>query len=122
MTNYFMVAGSRHWDLDPGIVLDTMLVHCDGGETMLDGACPTGLDPIAYKIWTEIFGFPSQRFPADWQQFGKRAAFLRDMQMIGKRPKFLLAFPLSGEENKGTKLAIKLARDADIRVIEVPGG
>lgn len=119
MTGYFMVAGSRHWNLDPNIVLITLLEHCDGGETMLDGACPTGLDPIAHQIWTGTFGFPSERYPADWQRHGKRAAYIRDMEMINKHPKFLLAFPLQGEENKGTKLAIKLATEANITVFEV---
>lgn len=87
----------------------------------MHGDCRTGLDPIAENIWRGIFSFSVERYPADWQQFGKRASFLRDMQMIDKQPKFLLAFPLHGEENKGTKLAIKLAHEADIRVIEVRG-
>lgn len=116
----FMVTGSRYWtDIDT--VLNALLVNCEAGDTMLNGACPTGADEVSDRIWTKIFDFPIKKFPADWARFGKRASFIRNSDMVKHRPAFCLAFPLKGYENRGTKMTMELAKKSGIPVIEIPG-
>lgn len=61
-------------------------------------------------------------FPANWEQHGKRAGFLRNKQMIEEfQPDVVLAFsehPIT----KGTAHTVRLAREADIPVYVIGHG
>lgn len=119
MTDLFMITGSRHWT-DKFLILDALLRHCDGGETMLNGNCPLGgADKISYDIWHGMFKFPVRLFTPDTARFGKQAFAIRNQDMVNCSPKFCLAFPMRGEPNKGTLMTMKFARTANIPVIEV---
>ena len=39
-----------------------------------------GADLIAYKLFSKA-GLPIKMYPADWDQYGKRAGFIRNTQM-----------------------------------------
>jgi hypothetical protein len=55
--------------------------------------------------------------PAEWAKFGKKAGFIRNEKMlsIGK-PDLVVAFP----GGVGTAMMVRLAKQAGVRVIEVP--
>lgn len=112
-----MITGSRYFPEDKNLVIfDRMLEHCAPDMIMLSGACPTGADHIAERVWGEVFELPIERFPAQFEIFGKRGAYLRTRTMVEKQPLFCLAFPMRGKENKGTNLAIREAEKENIKV------
>ena len=83
--------------------------------TVIDGAAK-GADTqgnlAAYHL-----GMRTQRFPANWQKYGKAAGPIRNQQMlIEGKPDFVLAFHNSIETSKGTKDMVNRARKAGIPV------
>ena len=96
---------------------DTVLVHgaARGADTLLSEAAQS------VKIRTEAH-------PADWNQHGKRAGFLRNHHMVGLGADYMLAFPLhtredsaAGKGSKGTWMAVELAGKASVPVFVVWG-
>ncbi|MGW0245098.1 SLOG family protein [Nocardia goodfellowii] len=84
------------------------------------GDCPRGADRIA-RNWCASFAgiyVEEQRRPADWNQHGKAAGFIRNTGMVHEHPKpdVCLAF-LSGP-SRGTRHCIGEAEKAGIPVIK----
>jgi len=116
-----VVCGSRAWP-DPVKVaheLNTLYLQ-HGPFVLVHGACGTGADFAAHR-WHETagrdLGCTEVRYPADWEQFGKRAGPIRNKQMIEAGADLVLAFPLPG--GKGTQNTMDLARAAGIPVQEI---
>lgn len=99
-----LVTGSRDWD-DEDVVWDalldtwhdaTQIVGLDHLLIVVHGACPRGADQMAHR-WAQ-----SQRFhgesvrpelhPANWEQHGKRAGFLRNQAMVDLGADICLGF------------------------------
>ncbi len=61
-------------------------------DTLIHGAAP-GADSIA-EMWADERGVKVERFPADWERYGRAAGPIRNFQMLfhGK-PDFVVAFP-----------------------------
>lgn len=117
-----LVTGSRAWP-DPVRVAHelTQLYLQHGPYTLIHGACATGADAAAHH-WYETAGMDlgciEVRYPADWQQFGKRAGPIRNEKMIREAGAALvLAFPLF--DSRGTWHTINLAEEAGIPVRRV---
>jgi SLOG family YspA-like protein len=53
--------------------------------------------------------------PALWDRYGKSAGYRRNVEMLRHNPDVVLAFP----GQKGTAMMIKLAKEANVRVIEI---
>jgi hypothetical protein len=113
-----IVTGSRAWP-DPLAVaheLNTLYLQ-HGPYVLVHGACATGADAAAAH-WMEAagrdLGVTEVRFPADWEQYGKRAGPLRNEQMVKAGADLVLAFPLPG--GSGTQHTVSLARLAEIEV------
>lgn len=79
---------------------------------IVSGACPTGADYYGEQYAKER-GFSLRRFPADWQQYGKRAGAVRNRQMA-QYGDALIAF--WDGKSKGTKIMIDEAQTAGIVV------
>ena len=79
---------------------------------IVSGACPTGADYLGEKYAAER-GFSVRLFPADWQQYGRRAGAVRNRQMA-QYGNALIAF--WDGKSKGTKIMIDEARAAGIIV------
>jgi hypothetical protein len=116
------VAGSRAWP-DPGRVYAELsqLYLQHGPYTLIHGACATGADAHAHH-WCEVagaaLGVIEVQYPADWQQFGKRAGPIRNEKMIREAgAELVLAFPLL--DSRGTWHTIELAKKAGIQVKKV---
>lgn len=117
-----IVTGSRAWP-DPVRVAHelTQLYLQHGPFTLIHGACATGADAAAAH-WMEIAGHDlgcyEIPFPADWDQFGKRAGPIRNAKMVKEASADLvLAFPLF--DSRGTKHTIELAEAAGIPVKKI---
>ena len=72
-----------------------------------------GADLTAYKLFKEV-GLPVEVYPADWDQHGKQAGFIRNTQMAGVAD-MLIAF--WDGESKGTAHMIDTARKHNLIVL-----
>lgn len=119
-----LVCGGREfddWDL-MSRYLTSLYLECEDRTsdnkvdfTIIEGGA-RGADFLA-RVWAKFRYLPFEEFPADWKQFGKSAGFLRNQQMlIEGKPDVVLAF----EGGNGTASMVRLAKDAGVKVIEVP--
>jgi hypothetical protein len=82
---------------------------------IISGMAP-GADAIAAE-WAIRFGFPLQKFPADWTVYGRAAGPIRNQRMIDEgKPELVIAFP----GGKGTADMVRRAKAAGIPVREIP--
>lgn len=90
---------------------DIMIVREYYNISVISGTAQ-GADTLG-EIWAKKHGFGVQRFPADWQTFGRRAGALRNRQMA-EHADMCVAF--WDGESKGTLNMIQTARDVGIPV------
>lgn len=61
--------------------------------------------------WTGL-----EEYPADWDQYGKSAGYIRNKQMLTEgKPDLVVAFP----GGAGTANMVKIARQAGVEVMEI---
>lgn len=76
-----------------------------------------GADSLAVN-YAHRFKIPLLEFPADWDQYGRRAGPIRNQQMLDEgRPDLVIAFPDPG--SKGTYHMIDISNRAGVEVIVV---
>ena len=123
MSDYrVIVTGSRDWA--DGLAVTYCLRREfnraqleDRKLTVVHGNCPTGADAVADKWASQscLKGLVTvERFPADWDTFGKAAGPLRNQQMVDSGADLVLAFPLG--KSRGTRHCMRVAREAGIPV------
>lgn len=102
-----IVSGSRDWTDEEPIVerLGNQLRH--GEFVLCHGACPTGADDIADR-WARMVGIQIDRFPADWDEYGRLAGPIRNGQMAEEGADLCLAFCLN--DSRGTTNMITHAK------------
>lgn len=103
------------------MICDAMSEHYTQGRlwfptdiTIIHG-CANGADSAAsdYAISNDC---QEERYPADWDKYGKSAGYRRNAQMLSEgKPDFVVAFP----GGKGTAMMVDLARKAGVEVIEM---
>lgn len=71
-----------------------------------------GVDTLG-EYWAIENSIPLWRFPADWNQYGKRAGYLRNQQMADVADALIAIWD---GESKGTKHMIDIALRADLYV------
>lgn len=106
-----LVTGSRDW-ADPQTVHDALTAK--NPTAVIHGACPTGADWFAHEWCLARPDVLEDPHPADWNQFGKRAGYLRNAEMVGLKPDLVLAFRRNN--SRGTNMTITLATKAGIPV------
>lgn len=120
-----LIFGSRTLNKTPGVMtyVFNVLDLCPlirnhnydlGPITVVDGMA-TGADTLGYA-WAKHNHYKSERFAADWKQYGKRAGYLRNERMANylrhvnpSVPSLAIGFidkPLN--ESKGTKMMYEL--------------
>lgn len=123
MTVRILVTGSRDWDDEETVAFalleqDPCAEHddCFMDEhliTVVHGDCPRGADAIADRFARQ-WGVTVERHPADWEQYGKRAGFVRNAEMVQLGADICLAFIKNG--SKGASMTARLAEEAGIPV------
>jgi len=63
--------------------------------------------------WAKSFGFPIERYLAQWDKFGKRAGFIRNKQMIDNADALIAIWD---GKSKGTEHTINLAKQRGIPI------
>lgn len=79
--NRILVCGSRTWN-DEAIVHTILEGFYQDGMTIIDGMAK-GADTFGFN-WAQFHEdfVKSERYPADWNTYGKRAGYLRNVQML----------------------------------------
>jgi hypothetical protein len=116
MSPRILVTGSRDWD-DVAVVMTALRDAANGlprDTVLVHGACPTGADALAEKVWLAS-GRPVERHPADWAGYGRYAGPRRNKQMVDLGADVCLAFIKGG--SAGASGTAKMADDAGIPVI-----
>lgn len=82
-------------------------------DMIISGSAP-GADRLG-ELWAQRFGILVERYPAEWDRYGRSAGFKRNAQMINEgKPDLVVAFA----GGKGTAHTVKLAKAAGIDVFE----
>lgn len=110
-----LITGSRLWsreDVIAGALRDAWI---EGGRPtdaiLVSGACPTGADKIAERIWRRQ-GLPIEHHPADWKKYGRAAGPRRNQHMVDLGADICLAFIL--DYSKGATFTVEAAKAAGI--------
>lgn len=116
-----IICGSREFD-----DYDLLKEKCDnilskkkeaGEEIVIISGCSRGADKLGEK-YAEESGYEVLKFPANWEKYGKKAGYLRNEKMA-EEANACIAFLKSGEECKGTKNMISLARKKNLLIREI---
>lgn len=116
-----IIAGSREFDN-----YDMLKEKCDkilsrkvneGEEIVIVSGAAKGADTLGEK-YAEEKGYKIERYPANWDKYGKRAGYLRNKKMA-EVSNACIVFLSSKAENKGSKMIISIATEEKllIRVI-----
>lgn len=91
----------------------TMVHYLDTVELIIHGGA-NGADQLA-GAFGEAFGIAVATFKADWSR-GKSGGPIRNQRMLDEaKPDMVLAFP----GGTGTANMVKLAKEANVKVVEV---
>jgi hypothetical protein len=94
-------------------VEELVFVHGDCPNRPVGIAKGMSVDQIA-KRFANIYGIKEESHPANWNEFGKAAGFIRNQAMVDLGADMCLAFPF-GKSN-GTRHCAKQADKAGIEV------
>ena len=68
-------------------------LHAEFGFTLVIDGVARGADTIGYN-WAQKEGLPSERYPAQWDKYGRSAGPIRNKQMLDEgKPDIAVAFP-----------------------------
>lgn len=102
-----IIAGSREFsDYSYLAKRCDFFLHKVQDEIEIVSGTARGADTLG-EFYAKERGFKCTRFPADWDQFGKAAGFIRNEEMA-KYADALIAFPLG--KSSGTRDMINRAR------------
>lgn len=112
-----LVCGSRHFDDYNRLKQELGTLGFSISEIIHGGA--RGADTLAGR-YAEEANIPVRRFPADWEQYGKRAGPIRNSQMLREgNPDYCVAF--LAPNSRGTKNMIEQAsrKGVTVKVIHI---
>ncbi|HEX9994421.1 MAG TPA: DUF2493 domain-containing protein [Acidimicrobiales bacterium] len=116
-----LVCGDRNWT-DYRMVAAALEAHhrtVAPGEpfVVIEGGA-RGADALAARWAFHRSGVDHERYPADWDRYGKRAGPIRNQRMLTEgEPDVVLAFHDDLEASKGTAHMVRIARAAGVPVV-----
>lgn len=109
-----LICGGR--DFDRIDVFSRVMGAIEGDLEIISGMAP-GADTMAVEF-AEAYNYPVHKFPADWDQYGKKAGPIRNQQMIDEGlPDLGIAFPT--KRSRGTYDMIRRLEKAGVKTIVV---
>jgi len=113
-----LVTGGRYWNLRDETFAFLDKIHEASPITVLIHGDAAGADRLC-RDWALQNNIEVETYPADWDQFGRKAGPIRNQQMIDHgRPDILIAF-IGGT---GTNNMKKLAKRAKLPIITFDEG
>lgn len=118
--NRILVTGSRRWTHKARLyrVLENAVKSLGGYSEVIivHGDCPTGADSLV-EHWTLMHNVTSEKYQANWRQYGLAAGPIRNQLMVDNGADICLAF--FTDTSKGTKHCADTAEKAGIRVVRI---
>lgn len=109
-----LVCGGREYQNRDRVIQVLNDLNSRHGVSLLIHGDARGADRLAGN-WAESAGVQEVRCPANWLYYGRRAGHRRNASMLLLEPDLVVAFP----GGKGTAMMVQLAKDNNIRVIDV---
>lgn len=120
-----LITGSRDWadyDMLTTTMVEAVRSHIEQRPelgtgatdwvTVVHGDCPTGADRMAQSFCEQVTFWETERHPADWARYGKRAGFVRNAEMVALGADVCLAFIKN--ESRGASMTASFAEQAGI--------
>lgn len=116
-----IVTGSREWESVEAVGLALyevwareVLRNIGWRLVVVHGACPTGADQFASK-WARHAGHvylsvTEEPHPAKWEEYGRKAGFIRNAEMVDAGAELCLAFYWPEAGNHGTHDTVMRAK------------
>src|SRR3990172_671084 len=110
-----VVTGDRNWS-DSDLMFNAMATLDLTFTTVIDGEAK-GADTLAH--WNaERLGMATQRFPAQWEKYGRAAGPIRNQQMLDEgKPTLVWAFHDDLDNSKGTGDMVRRAKKVGLPVV-----
>jgi SLOG family YspA-like protein len=108
-----LVCGDRHWT-DYQLILATLLGIGAAPHLIIDGEAK-GADSMG-NLAAMRLNWKYERYPADWNRYGKAAGPIRNQQMLNAKPDLVLAFHDDLTKSKGTANMVKIAKAKGVPV------
>mgnify|MGYP001576939932 FL=1 len=109
-----LIAGDRNWQDRPTIA--KFVARLPQGTTIIEGEA-RGADSIARDCALDV-GLSVERYPANWNKYGRAAGYIRNQQMLDEgRPDLVAFFHQNLSESRGTKNMVRIAIKANIPVM-----
>jgi len=109
VTFRILVTGSRSWD-DSQTIANVLSDYYSDPEitdiTLVSGNCPEGADMIC-ENYAEFLGWTVERYPAVWEQHGRKAGYLRNYEMVKLGADVCLVF--IRDNSRGASMTAELA-------------
>jgi len=113
-----LVCGGRFYDDYKKVVGTLNNIWRECSQMVLIHGCAKGADTLADE-WSKnawLFDVAVERYPANWNKFGKSAGYIRNKQMLDDgKPELVVAFP----GGVGTRMMIDLAKKANVEVLQI---
>lgn len=116
MATRILITGSRTWTDTEYIrqVFTSLNETIDQDITLVSGHCPKGADMLGEKIALEL-GWDVELHPADWNQHGRKAGFIRNQKMVDSQPDKLVAF--IHNKSKGAAMTVQIAKKVNLPIV-----
>jgi hypothetical protein len=111
-----LVCGGRTFDDDVTLydTLNKINTEVDIIDVIISGNA-RGADQLGEE-YAKDNNIETEVYPAQWNLYGKSAGYKRNTQMLVEgKPDLVIAFP----GGKGTAMMVKIAKEADVDVMEV---
>lgn len=107
-----LVCGDRKYKAYERIKARLMVLPA--GTVIIEGEA-RGADSLARNAAKDV-GLTVERYPADWERYGRAAGPIRNKQMLDAEPDLVIAFHSNIRESKGTLNMIQQALKALVDV------
>ena len=112
-----LICGDRNWS-DKKAIRSWIAKLQDFGYNIVVEGEARGADSIA-RDEALVAGMTVERYPAQWQIYGRGAGPIRNKQMLEEgRPDLVLFFHYNLSQSKGTAHMVRIAMLANIPVID----
>lgn len=111
-----LVCGGRDYADKQRVYSTLNTIREQYGDFIVIHGAAKGADTLADE-WAEEQKIVCERYPADWNKYGKRAGYIRNSQMLREgQPDLVIAFP----GGNGTDMMVKLAIADNVMTIRIP--